>query len=262
MRLYISPIEGYIDEKVYRTIVTSSLLGHDAYLKAMRSIKYGELRASVLYVENSYLQPTLISGSELASILSNYRFKRATDIVRVFAANYTLVNDLVKRGYSEEYVVYGMNLRKRLKELGLISRTITTSFALESDIRIYPVIEVVPPPVEVVPFIPPVLIIYRSQATFTYSKGKKKVELRIWYQSYIKIEEQELIDKWNEANENATSLPDSNLGSLLDSLEPSPGFELNHEIDESEVERNLSTWYGVLIFTDIKTGKRYEYEVL
>lgn len=261
MSEYISPILGVISEDIYNHVTNFKAVGYNGLINAMkRSFGYGVIRTGILYAETEFIQERVINGSDLVDILVDYGFKEddAVNITRIFSVNNRLVGQLAEKGFSKEDIVYGMGLKERLSSLGLESATVTKSYALEDVFPVYPVIEVpeeIPPP-------PPPPVVYRSQATFTYSKGKKKVELRIWYQSYYKIEEPELIDMWNKANERATELPNSELGPLLDSLEPSPGFELNHEIDESEVERSVGVWYGVLIFTDIKSGKRYEYEVL
>lgn len=262
MTTYISPILGELQEDVFEYFINRKQLVIEKqqmteFLKDIReSTHFGVLRAGVL-LEETKGKRIEIRGSELESYLNSIGYPRATDLTKVFALNQTLIEDLVSQGWDIRDAIYGLDLAGRLDKLGLERRTIEAKYAREMLISIYPTIEV--PEIEVPP---PPEIIYRSQATFTYSKGKKKVELRIWYQSYNTIEESELIDKWNEANKNAVNLPSSDIGNLLDSLEPAPGFELNHEITIYEIEGSINIWYGVLLFTDKASEKQYNYKVL
>ena len=58
----------------------------------------------------------------------------------------------------------------------------------------------------------------------------------MWYQSYEQIDEQELIDKWNEANKKVANSSNDHLSVLSYLDEGDPGFEPNHEVEESDIE--------------------------
>ncbi len=255
---YISPMFGDILEEVYSRVVVFKKSGYSSYADLIkRDFGYGKLRSGILWLETEFNEPMRFTGEKLYSYLLSKGFSSSvsSNLVRTFAANQTLVDDLIEQGFSVDDAVYGVDLRSRLNALNLISRSITASYAFGSEFIIYPIIEI--PEEIVVP--PPPEIIYRSQATFTYSSRKQgtRVELRIWYQSYEPIEEEDLIDKWNEANENAVNLTNEQ---LLDSMEASPGFEHNHEISRGEIEGSIGTWYGKLIMS--RQSKYYEYDVL
>lgn len=96
-------------------------------------------------------------------------------------------------------------------------------------------------------------IIYRSQATYTYSSNRGTIELRIWkYQKGKEISEQETYQKWNEANDNAVKLSND---PVIDSMDPTPGFE--HNIVVETLVGSIDTWYGELYF-----GRGTRYKVL
>jgi hypothetical protein len=250
MSICISPVFGEISEDIYNLLVT---LDYDMLIEEMKKRGYGRLRTGVLYLESINVEQVVLMGSEIINMLEDYGFNKsdAVDVTRVFSVNGALVNELISRGFKKESVVYGLDFKNRLTQLGLKRRTVTSGYAIREMITVYPMLVVKPKP----------KMCFRSQATFTYSTGKKTIEMRVWYQSDIPITELELTDKWNEANENAISLP-GNLEPLLDTLEPSPGFELNYTIYESEIVGEKNIWYGLLIFTDRRSGNIYEYKVL
>ncbi len=263
MYIYLSPVLGEHSEDFYDEFIAIRSQDYATFIRSMRSVlKYGVLRSGVLVVETEF-KDVKVSGTDVYNYLINFGFSESAsvNITRLFSVNNRLIEHLVDEGFDLNDVVYGMDLKARLKSLGLVSATVTKSYALEDVFVVHKLLEVyieeeIPPP--------PPEVLYRSQATFTYSTRKQstKVELRIWYQSYDQIEERELIDKWNEANENAVNLTNE---PLLDSLEPvggdiQPGFELNHEIYVSEVEGSIDTWYGKLIIS--RSGKSYVYDVL
>lgn len=96
-------------------------------------------------------------------------------------------------------------------------------------------------------------IIYRSQATYTYSSKRGTIELRIWkYQRGEPIPEAETYDKWNEANDKAVELSND---PVIDSLDPTPGFE--HNLIVETVVGTEGRWYGQLYF-----GRGKPYDVL
>lgn len=250
--IYISPIIGEISEEIYA----------DADLPGVR----GKISSAILFAEKIHYG--IINGSALYKNLTDCGFNEniSLSVVKLFVANDDVTSVLVSKGDDDDTVSYDYTYLRRLKKAGIKSVTIQRKYALETDVNVRPIrIEYIgaPPEIEVIEPIEPIEeIFYRSQATFTYTKGKKRVEIRIWYQSRFPIEEKTLIDKWNEANDNATKLPGANLGGLLDELEADPGFELNHEIEESEVYEDIGIWNGKLIFTDNKSGKVYTYKVL
>lgn len=262
---YISPILGKISEDIYNHVVTFKATGYHSYFNVMkRDFGFGKLRSGILWLETEFNEPREFVGSELNLYLLSKGFSTSvsSSLIKLLASNQTLIEDLVEKGNILNDVVYGLDLSSRLKFLGLETRVVTTSFAFESTFVVYPIMEISLPPEEEEIIIPEV--VYRSQATFTYSSRRQgtKVEVRIWYQSYNPIEEGELIDKWNEANENAVNLTNE---PLLDSMQPEggdiqPGFELNHEISEGEVEGSIDTWYGKLVIN--RGAKTYIYDIL
>lgn len=272
MYVYISPLIGELSEDLYNEFLSLKSKGYDDFISGMRSeFRYGVLRSGVLLIESQLSGE--VSGDTVCDYLRSFGFDESDsiNITRLFSVNNRLTENLMQMGFRESDVSYGMDLKSRLEALGLESSTVTKSYALKDRFKIAGINEiyikeVIPEEEEEIEGVPIELIppkkIYRSQATFTYSKSKKRVELRIWYQSYDEIDEETLIDKWNEANDNATSLPNSSLGGLLESLEPDPGFELNYEIEEDDVVGDKNRWYGVLLFKDINSGKEYKYDVL
>lgn len=274
MYTYISPLLGEISEDFYDDFISTKIESYSDFIKGMRSkFGYGVLRSGVLVVESEF-KDKKVSGTDVYNYLKGFGFSEddSVNITRLFSVNNRLTENLVERGFGRSDVDYGMDLKSRLEYLGLESSTVTKSYALKDIFTVNSILRIyIPEAPEVteeeeveevsIEMLPPKKL-YRSQATFTYTKGKKRVELRIWYQSYDKIDEQTLIDKWNEANDNATSLPSSNLGGLLDSLEPDPGFELNYEIEEDDLVGDKDKWYGVLLFKDLVSDREYKYDVL
>jgi len=263
MYIYISPVIGELSEDSYSAFQTLKLNGFTHFIDSIRSeLGYRELRSGILVVED-YFKGSKVSGSDIYNYLIKFGFSESNsiNITRLFSTNNRLIERLVEQGFSVNDVVYGMDLKLRLESLGLKSATTNTSYALGDNFIVHAVLKIeieepLPPP--------PPEYLYRSQATFTYSSRKQgtKIEVRIWYQSYEQIEERELIDKWNEANENAVNLTNE---PLLDSLESvggdvNPGFEVNHEIDRDEIEGSIDTWYGKLVIT--RAGKSYIYDIL
>lgn len=271
---YISPLLGTVKEGIYTIVANTSrtplidntqikLVSYQQYLHIMKSsFRYGTLRSGVLYLETEFDEPEEFIGAELNAFLLSRgaSSSEALSLVKIFAANQTLIDDLVEKGFELDDINYGLDLKGRLKALNLVSRILTADTAFESKFTIYPLIvyeeELPPPPPEYV---------YRSQGTYTYSTRKQntRVELRIWYQSNTPLNQlSELMSKWNEANDNAVNLTNER---LIDRMLPEggviqPGFELDHEIDQDEVEGLLNTWYGKLIIS--RAGKPYEYDVL
>lgn len=254
--IYTSSIIGDIPESLYDIlddVSYSELLEWYATVKGRRA----QVIPAILRTERSF--SGVRTGQDIYDYLIKYGFSEGVAIsaVRLFAAHDEVISVLVEMEYDEESVAYDYTYLRKLKEAGFEAISIRPSYALESNINVRPIkVEFVAPP-------PPPEVLYRSQATFTYTKGKKRVEMRIWYQSYSSITEQTLIDKWNdEAMENANNLPNSNLGGLLDELQEDPGFEANMEIERDEVVGELDKWYGKLVFTDKKTAQTYTYDIL
>lgn len=254
---YISPVLGLIE---YYKVVNR--LPSEYYDRMKGLFGFGVLRSGVLWCETEFDE---VSREFVGLDLNNYLLSKgfstseSIDLVKIFSVNQSLIDDLVEQGFDVYDVVYGMSLKDRLASLNLTSRTFTKSYVFESIFKVYPIIEAPREIIheELISELPE--FIYRSQATFTYSSRKQgtKVELRIWYQDYEPIKEQDLIDKWNSANENSVNLTNE---PLLDSMEPNPGFEHNHEVMVSELEGSIGLWYGKLIIS--RAGKNYVYDVL
>lgn len=247
---YISPMLGEISEELYDAIDFSLEGFLDEYRRLTK--KRDKINPAMLRAEKMLFG--IRNGRKLYDELVKYGFSSdgvSLEAVKRFAGNDIITDELVARERIESDVLHNLTYRGRLSEAGYESISILKSYALETEINVRPI------------FIP----VYRSQATFTNSETGKphgrrmRVEMRIFKQSSREIPEMETIDAWNEANDNAMGLPDSNLAGLLDSLEPNPGFEHNHLIDPAEIEGVIDKWYGVLIFTVIGGGN-YEYPVL
>lgn len=264
MTKYISNLLGEIPDYIVEYIKQNKDKDFVSYFQEMKKYyKYGIARIAISYLDTLFEEPVTLKGYEIQSILiaRGLTEEDATAVIKILSSNQRTINRLSEKGLAEQDIIYGLEngYKSRLQLLNIVSITTEKWYAFQQDITIYPLYKI---PEYEPEYISIPEIIYRSQGTFTYTKGKKKIELRIWYQSKLQIQEQELIDKWNEANTNATNLPASNMSNLLDSLEADPGFEINHIIQKSEVERELDNWYGLLIFTDNKTGNKYIYEVL
>ncbi len=148
---YISPILGVIPEEVYNHVVTFKVYPYITYSNIMRrEFGFGRLRSGILWLETEFDEPREFIGAELNAFLINNGFPSSvsSDLVRTFAANQTLIDDIVERGFNVKDVVYGLNLKERLSQLGLTTRAVTTSFAFESIFTIFSVTEVeeLPPP--------------------------------------------------------------------------------------------------------------------
>lgn len=252
---YTSPVIGDIPEELYYAIDLSI----DEFLEQYTLIRHRRAMVipAILRVEKK-LSGMEIKGSTIYTYLIQYGFSESVSMsaLRIFAAHDEVISVLKEIGFDEYSMIYDYTYLSKLKKANFEKISIWKSYALESYINVRPirVEEELPPP--------PPEYYYRSQATFTYSKGKKRVEMRVYYQSEEPIEEQTLIDKWNEAMDNANNLPRSNLGPLLDRLEEDPGYEPNMEIERDEIIGKLGTWYGKIIFTDKASGSTYPYDVL
>ncbi len=158
---YISPILGEIPEDIYSVVANTPRLPYTRegnvvpYRELLNRIKreygYGRLRTDILYIETEFDDVREFIGAELNALLLSrgVASTNAVNLVRLFAANQTLIDDLIEKGFSTNEAVYELDLKGRLRELGLTTRILTTSFAFDSVFNVYPVIEkpeLVPPP--------------------------------------------------------------------------------------------------------------------
>lgn len=185
MTEYISPVLGKISENVYEYIFNKRILvdSKEQMVEFLNSIKrdlgFGVLKTGILWEETQGRRID-IRGSELESYFNTIGFPRATDIMKVFALNQTLIDDLVSEGVSIKEAIYGLDLAGRLERLNLERRTIETKYAREMLISVYPVAVI---PEE----LPPPEICYRTQLAYLYvSKAKREgtpeviAEFRVW----------------------------------------------------------------------------------
>lgn len=251
---YISSIIGEISEDEYGSVTEPV-----SFPKIREVFGVNRTRPAIILIEKVF-EDKIVSGQQIYELLRRNNFSEymSVGVMRIFGTNQYVNDALEERGILEQ-MAYSRNFRGRMRLEFEGEFVVNARYARTSSIYVYP-IKIIPE--EIPPPPPPPEILYRSQATFTYTKGKKRVEMRIWYQSYERISEDLLNDMWNRAMDNANNLPNSNLGALLDELQEDPGFELNMEIEPDEVEGSLDTWYGKLIFVDKKSGARYEYSVL
>lgn len=178
---YISPVLGELNDSVYENFVTSKVLVKTKYDldEFLKIVGFGRLRSGVLWVE-SVNKRLDIRGSELEKYLSRVGFDNSRDIVKLFATNQTLIDDLVSRGISLRHIIYELDLADRLKQLGLKSRSVTHSYAMDMLISVYPVGKVTEE-------VPPSEVCYRTQLAYMYvannkGKGTPEViaEFRVW----------------------------------------------------------------------------------
>lgn len=175
---YISPIFGLVEEGAYQYInELSSAYSGEKLSDIMRERwGYGVLRTGVVFVESRLKGETEIIGERLVDLLVGFGYteQHASDITRLFSVNNRLVNDLLEKELEKEKVIYGFYFKGRLRELGLVSASVTLQYALDDVFVIYSLAEVaVPaPPKRVVlwhPFLANLLI-----ACETWDNKKRK----------------------------------------------------------------------------------------
>ena len=121
MTEYISPVLGVIKENVYETLMR---FRNKNLVNEMRKHRFGIFRTGVLLMETEYefAVEVNVKGSEIVKrLIDSYGFRRnhAVDVARIFSANKLLVRDLLKKGFNESDVIYGLSYKERLAELGL-----------------------------------------------------------------------------------------------------------------------------------------------
>lgn len=190
--VYKSSLLGEVDDEIVEFFLKNKQLVKTkeqmkAFIETARKLTgFGVLRTGVLWVETNGKRSDTV-GSGLESYLLGVGFERASDIVKLFAVNQTLIEDMVERGYNIKDSVYNYDIKQRLKILGLKSRTIEKSYADELFLSIYPLA------IELPEVPPPPAVCYRTQLAYLYvakykrdSTPKVVAEFRVWGVSYEK----------------------------------------------------------------------------
>lgn len=152
MNMYISPILGEVQEEIYNHTITYKNLGFQNLLNIMRrEFGYGFLRTGVMFLETEFDEPREFIGAELNAYLLNKGLSssQSESLIKLFFTNQSLIDDVVETGFSINDVVYGLDLKGRLNNLGLESRTRTVELSMKSTFTIYPLLEIpeyIPPP--------------------------------------------------------------------------------------------------------------------
>ena len=155
---YISPILGdkKVSEEIYKHITTYKALGFQELLNIMkRDFGYGFLHTGILFLETEFDEPKEFIGTELYTYLTNIGMSssQSESLIKLFSTNNRLIERLVEQGFSVNDVVYGMDLKSRLKSLNLTSATTQKSYALEDSFIVHQLLEIEieepPPPEEI-----------------------------------------------------------------------------------------------------------------
>lgn len=152
MYIYLSPILGERSEEFYDTFMTIRSKSYSDFIKDMRNIlNYKLLRTGVLVVETTF-NDIEVSGNDIYDYLIKFGFSDtiSVNITRLFSTNNRLIERLVDEGYSVNDVVYGMDLKDRLKHLGLVSANTNKSYALKDIFTVHKLLQVHIPEEELV----------------------------------------------------------------------------------------------------------------
>src|SRR4030067_1217916 len=92
--------------------------------------RFKRRRQGILAIEKSVVAPVTVKGAIIYDSLTSQGFTtdQASYVTTLFCSNSRMIDDLIESGKREEYVVYDLNYKGRLQELGLELSTCSRIF--------------------------------------------------------------------------------------------------------------------------------------